>query len=250
MQAKLLTVEVREGKGKGAARQARFAGKVPGVMYGAGEKPSNVQVDGKVLKELVKAGAHHGLLDVSLAGGAAIKALMREIQVHPVTRDYVHIDLQRISMTEKIRLNVQVVLDGKPEGVKTHGGILEQVLRSVEIECLPADIPHELIINVAALNVGQAIHISDLSAPGVTFLGAPDAPVATVTMPAAERSSETAATAEAAATAAAATAAAPAADAKGAAAGGKAAPAAKAAPGKAAPAAKAAAKPAAKPAKK
>jgi large subunit ribosomal protein L25 len=242
-QSKSLTVELREQQGKGAARKIRAAGKIPGVLYGAGEKSSSVAFDHHSFELLVRAGGHHGLLDLNFeTGNTPMKALVREIQVHPVSRDFVHVDLQRVSMTEKLRISVQIVLQGKPEGVKTHGGILEHNLRSVDIECLPADIPARIEMDVSQMMIGQALHLSDVKLPGVTVLGHPETAIATVSLPAAERATEVAAT-ETEVAAAPAEGEAKAAGAKPGEA--KAAAGAKAAPGKAAAAKPAAAKPAA-----
>jgi len=200
MQAKAITVEPREGRGKGAARKLRAAGRIPGVLYGAGRDARAVALDATTFELFVRAGSHHGLLDLSVgAGTPPIKALVREIQVHPVSRALEHVDLQAINMKEKIRIAVQVVLTGKPEGVRTQGGILEHTLRSVEVECLPGEIPVQIEVDVSELTVGRSVHVSDLNVPGVSFVSHADTVIATVTLPAAERAvEETAATAEAA----------------------------------------------------
>jgi large subunit ribosomal protein L25 len=202
MQAvKVLTIESREGSGKGAARKLRAADRIPGVLYGAGRESKPVTLDRKAFELLVKSGGHHGLLDVTLGSGQPIKALVREVQVHPVSREYVHVDLQSIKMTEKIRIAVPVVLLGKPEGVKTQGGILEHSLRSIEVECLPGDIPAQIEVDVSQLMVGNSLHVSDLKVTNVTLMAHADTAIATVTLPAAERAAEeTPAAAEAAAT--------------------------------------------------
>src|SRR5262245_2599316 len=237
MQSKSLTVELREQRGKGAARKARAASRIPGVLYGAGETSRPVQIDRKTFELLVRAGGQHGILDLTFTSGhEPVKALLREVQVHPVSREYVHVDLQRVSMTEKIRLHVPIVLVGKPEGVKTQGGILEHGLRSVEVECLPTAIPEQIEIDVSALTLGHSLHVSALKVPGVVILAHAETTIATVSIPAAERKAEE--------TAAAATPEAAAAGAPGAAAPAPAAGDAKAAPGAkpgAAPAAPAAA---------
>ena len=191
MQTKSLTVTFRDGQGKGAARKLRAAGKIPGVVYGEGQTARSVVLDRKAFELLVRSGAHHGLLDLGFESGhEPVKALVREIQVHPVSREYVHVDLQRISLKEKVRVEVPIVLLGKPEGVKTQGGILEHNLRNVEIECLPADIPPQIEVDVSELVVGKAIHVSDLKVTGVSFLAHPDTAIASVSIPAAERAHE------------------------------------------------------------
>jgi len=201
MQTQGLKTTARTGTGKGAARKLRAAAQVPGVVYGKGLASNPIAIDRKAFEILLRNGGHHGLIDLSLDGeSAAVKALVREIQVHPVSRQVEHVDLQRVSMTERVRIDVPIVLVGKPEGVRTQGGILEQALRSVEVECLPADIPEKIEIDVTALTIGHSVHVSDLVVPGVTILAHAEAAVAIVSVPAAERSAEeTAAEAAAAA---------------------------------------------------
>lgn len=201
MRDKTLTVEARAERGKGAARKARAGGRIPGVLYGAGQESQPVTLDRGAFVNLVRSGAYHGLLDLSLGAGQPVKALVREIQVHPVSRDYVHVDLQAINMKEKIRIAVPVVLNGKPEGVKMQGGILEHNLRSIEVECLPGNIPTQIEIDVSHLTVGHSVHVSDLQVAGVAFTAHPGTVIAAVTLPAAERAAEEApAAAEAVAT--------------------------------------------------
>lgn len=186
-----IEVTLRQGTGKGAARKLRAAGKIPGVLYGEGGEVQSILLDETSFDVLRRTGAHHRLLDLRFAEGAApVKALVREMQVHPVSRAVVHVDLQRVSMQKRVHIMVPIVLTGKPEGVKTQGGLLEHHLREVEVECLPSDIPDEIEVEVSQLLVGQALHISDLQRAGVEFLGHPGTTVATVSLPAAERSHE------------------------------------------------------------
>ena len=184
-----MQVTKRDDSGKGVARKLRAAGTVPGILYGEGEGSQSIQLDATMFDGLMRAGAHHRLLDVNV-DGTTTKALVREIQIHPVSRAVLHVDLQRVSMQKKIHVQVPLVLVGKPEGVRNQGGILEHNLREVEVECLPGNIPDEIEVDVNELNVGQALHISDLVRDGVTFLGHPETTVATVSLPAAERSHE------------------------------------------------------------
>jgi large subunit ribosomal protein L25 len=186
-----MSVELRESTGKGVARKLRAKGKVPGVLYGENEPAQAIELDANEFDSLRRAGAHHRLFDVSVGPGQPlVKALVREMQVHPVSRAVLHVDLQRISMQKSIRVTVPIHLNGKPEGVRNQGGILEHNLREVELECLPGELPDHLELDVTDLNVGQSLHISDLQQPGVTFLGHPGTTVASVSLPAAERAHE------------------------------------------------------------
>ncbi|HZM15938.1 MAG TPA: 50S ribosomal protein L25 [Candidatus Krumholzibacteria bacterium] len=191
METAHVEVTRRETNGKGGARKLRQTGKLPGIFYGEGEKPQAILLDAVHFETLRRAGAHHRLLEVRWHGESkSEKALVREMQVHPVSRAVLHVDLQRVSMAKRVRMTVPVVLLGKPEGVKTQGGILEHHLREVEVECLPGDIPDEITLEVGHLQIGQAIHVSDLQRPGVQFTSHPETTVVTVSLPAAERAAE------------------------------------------------------------
>jgi large subunit ribosomal protein L25 len=186
-----MTVQNRQERGKGVARKLRASGMVPGVVYGVGEAPQSISFDGHTFETLMRKGSHHGLLRVEFEGtNDSVTALAREIQIHPVTRRVLHVDLQRVDMNKPIRLSVSISLVGKPEGVRNQGGILEHNLREVEIECRPDSIPETIEVDVTNLEVGQALHVSDLQREGVTFLGHAETTVATVSLPAAERATE------------------------------------------------------------
>lgn len=186
-----MTVQHRQENGKGVARKLRASGLIPGVVYGVGEAPQPISFDGHTFETLMRKGSHHGLLRVEFEGSSdSVTALAREIQIHPVTRRVLHVDLQRVDMSKPIHLSVSITLVGKPEGVRNQGGILEHNLREVEIECRPDSIPDTIEVDVTNLEVGQALHVSDLVKEGVTFLGHPETTVATVSLPAAERTHE------------------------------------------------------------
>ena len=158
-----LPVSSRSVTGKGAARSLRREGKVPGVIYGHGREAESVTVDTATLnKVLVGISAATAIVDVTVDGRAPVKALIREIQRDPVAGTVLHLDLQHISLTERITVEVPIVLLGTPYGVKEGGGILEHLLREVEVECLPTDIPSKLEVDVSALQIGDSLHVSDL----------------------------------------------------------------------------------------
>jgi len=126
----------------------------------------------KELEEVIhSAEGSNVIVDLRVGGDASPerKALIREIQRDPVGGTILHLDLQHISLTEQIIVEVPIVLLGTPTGVKDGGGILEHLLREVEVECLPADIPSKLEIDVSALNIGDSLHVSDLKADRVTI---------------------------------------------------------------------------------
>src|SRR5277367_5623318 len=174
----------REGRfNKNAARRVRVAGKIPAVVYGAGQETVAVAVDPKVITRILHSDSgHNTIFDLNVEGSAVVKAMIVDWQDEPLKGHLLHIDLKRIAMDKAMRVSVPIVLVGIPVGVKTQGGILEHVLREVEIECLPGDIPSHLDVDVTALEINGAIHVSDLPHSGsIKFLGTEDATVAHVT---------------------------------------------------------------------
>jgi large subunit ribosomal protein L25 len=163
----------REGKfNKNAARRVRAAGKIPAVVYGAGQDSVAVAVDPKIITKILHSDSgHNTIFDLDISGSATVKAMIVDWQNEPLKGALLHIDLKRIAMDKAIVVSVPVQLVGVPLGVKAQGGILEHVLREVEIECLPADIPGHLDVDVSNLEMNQSIHVSDLPHSGsIKFL--------------------------------------------------------------------------------
>jgi len=174
----------REGKfNKNAARRVRVAGKIPAVVYGAGQDAVAVAVDPRVITKILHSDSgHNTIFDLSVEGTAVVKAMIVDWQHEPIKGKLLHIDLKRIAMDKTMRVSVPIQLVGVPVGVKTQGGILEHVLREVEIECLPGDIPSHLDVDVANLELNGVIHVSDLPHSGsIKYLGDEHATVAHVT---------------------------------------------------------------------
>jgi len=176
----------RTGKfNKNHARRVRVAGKIPAVVYGAGQDPVAVTVDPKVIIKILHSESGHNTifdLNVENAAGGIVKAMIVDWQNEPIKGKLLHIDFKRIAMDKPMRVSVPIQLIGVPVGVKAQGGILEHVLREVEIECLPGDIPSHLDVDVTELALNSAIHVSDLPHSGsIKFLGEENATVAHVT---------------------------------------------------------------------
>ena len=181
-----LTGEQRSGVGKSVARKLRAAGRIPAIYYGRGEQPIPLTINAKEVESLIHgASGANVIVDLMVSGAAAAdrKALIREIQRDPVVGNILHLDLQHISLTERITVEVPIELIGIPTGVKDGGGILEHLLREVEVECLPTDIPTQLEADVSMLNIGDSLHVSDLKAERVTILTEADRAIATVVPP-------------------------------------------------------------------
>ena len=175
---------LRTGKfNKNAARRVRVSGRIPAVVYGAGLDSQAITVDPKsITKILHSESGHNSIFDLNIEGGAGSKAMIVDWQYEPIKGKLLHIDLKRIAMDKAMRVSVPILLDGVPAGVKTQGGVLDQILREIEVECLPSDIPTHIDVDVSGLELYGAIHVSDLPHTGsVKFLEAEETLVAQVT---------------------------------------------------------------------
>jgi len=191
-----LKAQPRSGAGTVEAKKARHAGLVPAVIYGRHlGKPQNLQLNAKELKAaLGKTSGEHVLVDLEIAGGEKTLALIQDVQHHALKRHIMHLDFHALRADEKMHTTVPVLVFGEASGVKNSGGIIEQLLRSIEVQCLPKDLPDSIVIDVTPLEVGDAIHIKDLPLPeGVTALGNPETSVLHVAAPAVEEVAATAA---------------------------------------------------------
>ena len=185
----------RTGKfNKNAARRVRVSGQIPAVVYGAGLDPVAVAVDPKAITRILHSDSgHNTIFDLDVTGTGLVKAMIVDWQHEPIKGKLLHIDLKRIAMDKTMRVSVPIQLVGVPTGVKNQGGILEHVLREVEIECLPGDIPSHLDVDVTALEINKSIHVSDLPHSGkLKFLAEEDATVALVAAIREEAAAETA----------------------------------------------------------
>ena len=181
--AEVVVAKPREGKfNKNAARRVRVAGKIPAVLYGSGHDPVAVELDPKQISRILysETGANT-ILDVEVAGQPATKAMIVDFQREPIKDKLIHIDMKRIALDKVLHVRVRVKLLGIPIGVKTEGGVLDQVLREVEIECLPADIPGHIDVDVSELGMHQVIRVSGLPhSDKIKYLTSEDATVAHV----------------------------------------------------------------------
>lgn len=160
----VLQAQPREdsSRGKNEARRLRAGGRVPAVVYGAKQPARAISVDPKQISRILKSeSGHNTIFDLEL-GGEKAKAMIVDWQYEPIKGKLLHIDLKRISLTEKMRVKVPVHLVGEAAGVKQQGGIMDQVIREVEIECLPMDIPSHIDADVSALAFGDVLRVSGL----------------------------------------------------------------------------------------
>jgi large subunit ribosomal protein L25 len=166
-----LKAERRSATGRSAARKLKARGVVPAVIYGAKDKPQPLQLSERDINAMLSHSSGENILvELEIDGDQSGRlALVQEIQHSPVRGDVLHIDFHAVSMDEKIHAEVPVETIGTANGVKNFGGLLEQNLRALAIECLPRDLPDRIVVDVSALNIGDSIHVRDLQLPpGVT----------------------------------------------------------------------------------
>ncbi len=168
---------------KNHARRVRVEGKIPAVVYGAGQDAVAVAVDPKIVTKILHSeSGHNTIFDLNVEGATLVKAMIVDWQHEPIKGKLLHVDFKRIAMDKAMRVSVPVQLSGVPAGVKTAGGVLDQIMREVEIECLPSDIPDHLDVDVSNLEMYGAIHVSDLPHMGsIKYLADETALVAHVT---------------------------------------------------------------------
>ncbi len=159
-----LEARVRDDTGKQAAKRLRRDGWIPAILYGADTPNVALELRLKTLYDSLKHHAgEHLMVELDLEGHKKpVAALMREVQHHPVTGEIMHVDFHKVSLRRRISIEVPLAFVGVPAGVRNQGGILDHVLREVEIECLPTNLPERLEVDVSGLGVGQSIHVGDL----------------------------------------------------------------------------------------
>jgi len=180
-----IEAEARETFGKNAARRLRYSGRIPGVVYGGGGPAVSVAVDPKAIIRILRSEAgHNAIFTLQIPEKAPARVMLREWQWEPIHGDLLHVDMVRIARDEKLRVRIPVRTVGEPQGVKVQGGLLEFVLREVEVECLPDDIPEHITVDVSDLVIGRQLRVSDLPvAASVKVLAEPGRVVAHVVPP-------------------------------------------------------------------
>lgn len=163
MKALKLTAQPRAQKGSADMGRLRKEGVVPAVLYGEGKPAKTVQLKLHDFEQVLRGHTgEHMLMDLAIDGDRGYKVLLKEVQHHPVSGKIVHADFYEVSMTKKLRIGIPVKLVGEPVGVSQQGGVLEHVLREVEVECLPSDILEQFEVDVSALSIGQNMSVGDI----------------------------------------------------------------------------------------
>jgi len=180
-----LSATARTESGKGAARKLRSSGQVPAVIYGSAREAASLSINERDLDRLLGTiAAESTVIELGVDGGRPTKTLIREIQRHPFKRQILHVDFQELVAGEKVTVNIPLVLVGIPDAVRLGGGVLDQVLRELEIEVDPSNIPNHIDVDVSALDLGHSLHISDLKLPaGVTVLDDPEMTIVVCSVP-------------------------------------------------------------------
>lgn len=176
----------RSKVGKGSARSTRRDGRVPAIIYGGQEEPTPVSVDKHQIEvELQHSESENMIVHLQLDGKSEpVLTLIRDTQHNPLSGDLEHLDFQRVSLNQSIRTTVPLHTSGTPNGVRNAGGIFEQVIREVHIECLPMDIPDEVVVDISGMDINDTLHISDIpKSDKFTILDEEERAVANVVSP-------------------------------------------------------------------
>lgn len=178
----VVAAQPRESRGKNEARRTRMAGLIPAVVYGAFKDPVSVSVNPKDITRIIRGkSGHNSIFDIDIAGIERTPVIVADEQYEPIKGRLLHIDLRRIDLTRKLRVSVPIHVTGEAKGVKQQGGVLDVVTRTVEIECVPDDIPNQFDVDVTELMIGDAIRVSELPVKeGVKVMAAGDAVIAHV----------------------------------------------------------------------
>jgi large subunit ribosomal protein L25 len=187
MAEQVLAVQLRTERGKEAARKLRSQGLIPAVVYGHREETIPVTINPQKLSKALRGGAgERSLIKLSIEGlqdGPVTKTvILKEKQIDPVKRTLMHVDLYTVAMDETIHVAIPVHVVGKAAGVE-QGGVLEQVLREIEVECLPGDIPSGIDVDVSTLEIGDSVHIAAITLEKAKILADPEQTILTIVPP-------------------------------------------------------------------
>jgi large subunit ribosomal protein L25 len=198
MQQIVIEAQRRVPGGKNVNRRLRQSAKIPAVVYGAGREPLPLVVDPEAISDILHSqSGHNTIFAVSVDGGAQANVMVKDYQLDPVRGNLIHADLYEIAMDQLLKLTVDVEMVGEAEGVKVDGGIMDVVSRSLEVECLPADIPKSIKVDVSHLKINDYIRVKNLPAdPKVKILNDPEVVIVTIVPPVKEEVVEVAPVAE------------------------------------------------------
>ncbi len=177
-----LTVTLRTDLGKQAAKRTRKGGRTPAVIYGGAADPMPVQIDTQALEAMLRHGSLTRVVPLDIDGGENCQVLMRSPVRHPVSLELLHVDMFRVTASSRVTVDVPIVLTGVAEGVLA-GGVLDQVLHTIHLECLASNIPEKIEVDVTNLEINDNIHVSTLEIPDATIMNDPSAAIVTCAPP-------------------------------------------------------------------
>jgi len=186
MKALKIAAKPREEKGSGPAGRLRRDGFIPCVVYGDGKEGTPVQVNAHDFEKILRGhSGEHMMVDLALEGGSDLKVLIKEIQHHPVSRKILHVDFNEVSLTKRLHVQLPIRLMGEATGVTQQGGVLEHLLREVEVACLPTDMIEAIEVDVTNMGVGDSLSVKDinLDAEKYVVLTDPEVAIAAVSAP-------------------------------------------------------------------
>jgi large subunit ribosomal protein L25 len=181
-----ITVKSRDEKGSASSRRLRRDGRVPGVIYSDGTAARTVSLPKHEFEQMLRHHAsEHVMIKIQIDDGAEEAVLLKEVQHNPISGGVVHVDMQKVALDKKLRVEVPVELIGDAEGVKNQGGVLDHLIHEIQIECFPADIPEVIEVDVSALKLGDILTIKDIRIDTAKYAILMDADigVAAVTQP-------------------------------------------------------------------
>ena len=188
----VLKAQARSARGKNVNRRLRTTGKIPAVVYGPGRQPVAISIDPDDVMNLLHSEAgRNTIVGMSVDGAEQNNAMLKDYQLDPVQGNLIHADFLEIAMDRILQLEVSIDLVGEAEGVKIGGGIMDFVTRSIEVECMPSDIPESIKVDVSALNINDYIRVKNLQTDSkVKVLSEPEVVIVTVVPPAKEEEPE------------------------------------------------------------
>lgn len=181
----VLKVQRRTQMGKEYSKRLRREGWIPGIFYGAGEVPIPLELDRKAVENVIRRAGRNALISLVLNDEqeSSFATLLQEIQHHPISGEIIHADLHRVVLTEKVRIQVPVVIHGVADGVRNQGGVLEHVTHRLDVECLPTAIPAHIEVDVSALRVGGSVRVESLLSRYPEIITDPEEVVLTIVSP-------------------------------------------------------------------
>ncbi|NLT21897.1 MAG: 50S ribosomal protein L25 [Syntrophorhabdus sp.] len=188
MEQVLIKADRRSATGKGVARKARAAGKIPAVLYGGGVDSVSITISSKDWDTITRRMKRNVILDMEIHGGASVEnrpVMVKEVQRNGVGTEIMHIDFLQVSMEKTVEVEVPIHLSGKSKG-EVLGGVIDIHLRSIKVECLPGQIPEEIVVDLTELDIGDSVHVSDISLPGVKLIEHGDVAILSVVPPTVE----------------------------------------------------------------